>query len=64
MGTVVISETPYGLLFAPELKGLPTGVYGFYIHENVSCASAENNGKTMPVGVAGGYMAGQNRQIF
>lgn len=40
-GKVVISETPYGLLFTPDLHGLTAGAHGFHIHENPSC---DNNG--------------------
>lgn len=37
MGTVQISQTPYGLLLTPHLKGLTSGIHGFHIHENPSC---------------------------
>lgn len=37
VGIIVISETPYGLLFTPHLYGLPPGIHGFHIHENPSC---------------------------
>ncbi|SPW31126.1 Superoxide dismutase [Cu-Zn] 1 precursor [Edwardsiella tarda] len=37
LGEVVISETPYGLLFTPKLHGLAPGVHGFHVHENASC---------------------------
>lgn len=36
-GTVVISETPKGLIFTPHLQGLTPGVHGFHIHEKASC---------------------------
>jgi len=36
-GTIVISETPYGLLFTPDLHGLTTGSHGLHIHQNPSC---------------------------
>ncbi|MCD6047390.1 MAG: sodC [Gammaproteobacteria bacterium] len=38
IGNVTISETPYGLLFTPNLKGLSPGLHGFHIHQNPSCA--------------------------
>ena len=37
IGSITISETPYGLLFTPNLKSLPVGVHGFHVHENGSC---------------------------
>lgn len=37
-GNVVISETKYGLLFKPDLQGLPPGLHGFHIHQNPTCA--------------------------
>lgn len=38
VGNILIQETPYGLLFTPDLKNLPSGIHGFHIHENPSCA--------------------------
>ena len=55
IGTIEISETPYGLVFTPALTGLPAGVHGFHLHENGSCASAEKDGKTVLAGAAGGH---------
>lgn len=40
-GSVVISQTKYGLIFTPNLKGLTYGIHGFHIHEVDSCL---NNG--------------------
>jgi Cu-Zn family superoxide dismutase len=55
LGTIRIVETPYGLAFYPELKGLPPGLHGFHVHEKPSCAPAEVNGATVPAGAAGGH---------
>jgi len=55
LGTVRVVETPYGLAFYPELKGLPPGLHGFHVHEKPSCAPAEVNGATVPAGAAGGH---------
>ncbi len=38
VGSIVVSETKYGLLFTPKLQGLTPGVHGFHIHENLSCS--------------------------
>jgi len=36
-GTVMIRETPYGLLFSPHLHNLTPGIHGFHVHQNASC---------------------------
>lgn len=55
VGTVVISESPYGLVFTPALTGLPAGIHGFHVHENGSCAPGEKDGKAVPALAAGGH---------
>ncbi len=55
VGTVVISETAYGLVFTPEIKGLSGGIHGFHVHENPSCDPAEQKGKPVAAGAAGGH---------
>lgn len=56
LGTVRIVETPYGLAFYPDLKGLPPGQHGFHVHEKPSCAPGDNNGSTVPAFAAGGHL--------
>lgn len=56
MGQVTISETPFGLLFTPELKGLAPGVHGFHVHQNASCDAGQKDGKTVPALAAGGHL--------
>ncbi len=53
VGTVTISESPYGLVFSPQLKGLAPGAHGFHVHENPSCDPAEKDGKPIAAGSAG-----------
>jgi len=55
IGNVTISETPYGLVFTPDLNGLPAGVHGFHIHENPSCGPGEKDGKVVAGMAAGGH---------
>lgn len=55
VGTVHTSETPYGVLFSPNLHGLPPGLHGFHVHEVGSCMAAEKDGKMVPGGAAGGH---------
>ena len=44
LGTVVVSESQYGLVFTPMLKGLAPGLHGFHLHENPSCAAGPKDG--------------------
>ena len=55
LGTVVVEETPYGVVFTPALTGLAPGVHGFHVHENASCATEMKDGKPMPALAAGGH---------
>lgn len=55
VGEVQVSETKYGLLFTPALKGLPPGLHGFHVHENASCAPAPRDGKPVAALGAGGH---------
>jgi Cu-Zn family superoxide dismutase len=55
VGSIRIVETPYGLVFAPELKELPPGQHGFHVHENPSCATAEKDGAPVAALAAGGH---------
>ncbi|MNJ64867.1 Superoxide dismutase [Cu-Zn] precursor [compost metagenome] len=52
---MTISTTDYGLVFSPDLKGLPPGLHGFHLHQNPSCDPAENEGKMTPAQAAGGH---------
>ncbi|MBN3068985.1 superoxide dismutase family protein [Pectobacterium brasiliense] len=56
IGEISIAETPYGLLFTPNLKGLDAGIHGFHVHENASCEPAEQDGKPVPALAAGGHL--------
>lgn len=56
VGSVSIAQTQYGLVFTPDLKGLPPGLHGFHVHENPSCDPKEQNGKMVPALAAGGHL--------
>lgn len=56
LGSVRIVETPHGLAFYPSLKGLSPGLHGFHVHENASCAPAEQDGAMVPALSAGGHL--------
>ena len=53
VGTVEVSETPWGLLFIPNLKNLPAGIHGFHIHEHPDCGVQGE--KSTPGMAAGGH---------
>lgn len=55
IGTISVSETPYGLLFTPNLKSLPAGVHGFHVHENASCDAGVKDGVKGAALAAGGH---------
>lgn len=55
VGQVTISESKYGMVFTPSLKGLMPGLHGFHLHENPSCDPKEKDGKMVPAGAAGGH---------
>lgn len=57
VGQVMISESPYGLVFTPHIQDLPLrqGLHGFHIHENPSCLAKEQDGKMGAALAAGGH---------
>lgn len=55
LGTVTVTESPYGLVFTPRLKGLPHGLHGFHLHENGSCEPGMKEDKLVPGLAAGGH---------
>jgi Cu-Zn family superoxide dismutase len=55
IGTVVISDTPHGLLLVPMLTGLMPGIHGFHVHQNADCGPAMKDGKQVAGLAAGGH---------
>jgi Cu-Zn family superoxide dismutase len=55
IGTVTASESPYGVIFTPDLAGLPPGLHGFHLHQNPDCSTGEKDGKKVPALAAGGH---------
>ena len=55
VGSVSITESKYGMVFSPMLKGLPPGLHGFHLHQNPSCDPKEKDGKMVPALAAGGH---------
>ena len=55
IGTVLLSDSPAGLVIRTNLKQLPAGERGFHIHENGSCAPAMKDGKMGAALAAGSH---------
>ncbi|MDR3534889.1 MAG: superoxide dismutase family protein [Acetobacteraceae bacterium] len=54
-GTVTITQTEAGAVFALALKGLPPGVHGFHVHENASCGPTMMGSVRIPAGASGSH---------
>jgi len=63
IGTVAVSDSKFGLVLTPSLRGLPPGLYGFHVHQNPSCEPKERDGKMAAALAAGGHLdpAGTNK---
>jgi Cu-Zn family superoxide dismutase len=55
MGTVTFSNSEYGLVVTPKLKGLTPGAHGFHIHVNPDCSAKMKDGELTPAAAAGGH---------
>jgi len=55
VGQVTVSESRYGLVFTPDLKGLAPGLHGFHVHQNPDCGPQEKEGKKVAALAAGGH---------
>jgi len=54
-GSITLSDSPYGVVFTPDLWRLPEGRHGFHLHQNPSCAAAQKDGVPVPALAAGGH---------
>lgn len=55
IGTVTVVEASDGVVFRPQLTGLPPGQHGFHLHENGDCGAMERDGKMVAGLAAGGH---------
>jgi Cu-Zn family superoxide dismutase len=55
IGTITVSDSPYGLILTPNLSRLMPGIHGFHVHQNANCGTAKKDGKTVPGLGAGGH---------
>jgi len=56
IGTVTVTDGPYGLLLTPHLTDLAPGLHGFHVHEHASCDHAMKDGQMTPALAAGGHL--------
>lgn len=56
LGWVTVSESDFGLVFSPDLDGLPPGIHGFHVHEHPSCAPGLREGQPVAGLAAGGHL--------
>lgn len=56
IGTISVSDSKYGLVLTPALRGLSPGLHGFHAHQNPSCEPGEKEGKLVPALAAGGHL--------
>jgi superoxide dismutase, Cu-Zn family len=55
IGTVTLSDGPYGLILIPRLSGLTPGIHGFHVHEKPDCGTTTDGNKVVPGMAAGGH---------
>jgi superoxide dismutase, Cu-Zn family len=60
IGTVTLSDSPYGLLLTPQLTDLTAGIHGFHVHQNGSCEPLEKDGQMVAGLAAGGHFDPHN----
>jgi Cu-Zn family superoxide dismutase len=57
LGTVTLTAAPQGgVVFTPNLKGLPPGEHGFHVHEFANCGAKEKDGKMSAGELAGDHL--------
>ncbi len=62
IGSVALADSRFGLLITPALTGLSSGIHGFHVHQNGSCAAKQKDGRMVAGLSAGGHFdpAGSN----
>lgn len=55
LGQITVIESNFGLVFSPDLDGLPPGIHGFHVHEHPSCAPGVRDGVAVAGLAAGGH---------
>jgi Cu-Zn family superoxide dismutase len=55
IGTITISESPYGIVLTPALSEFAPGIHGFHVHQNPDCSPGAKDGKQVSGLAAGGH---------
>ncbi len=55
IGHITLSNSPFGVVITPDLKGLPPGLHGFHLHSTPSCAPGVKDGQPAAALGAGGH---------
>lgn len=55
IGSVMMTESPFGVIFTPNLKNLPPRMHGFHVHEKANCGNTSADGVVTVSGAAGGH---------
>jgi len=55
IGTIRFTDTRYGVLIEPNLRGLAPGLHAAHVHENPSCVAVTMPGHVMIAGAAGDH---------
>jgi len=55
VGVITISESRYGLVFTPALRGVKAGLHGFHVHELPSCEPLKKDSVMVPALAAGDH---------
>lgn len=55
IGTIMASDSKYGLVLTPQLTDLAPGLHGFHVHDKPDCSHAMKDGKAVPALAAGGH---------
>ncbi len=55
VGTITLSDGPYGLVVVPHLKGVPAGAHATHVHDKPNCGTSSKDGMTTVGGAAGGH---------
>ena len=55
IGTVLASDSKFGLILTPQLSDLAPGLHGFHVHDKPACSHAMKEGKAVAALAAGGH---------